>query len=200
MPTSVVRSVGVLLAAGLGSRFDPAQPGRKLEVLIDGMSVAERSLVALAAAVDAVVVATRSDQNPVSDMARRRGAHVVVPAGASMGMGHSLSSAAETAARLFPDARCLLVALADMPWLKSETIRLLLDTALNEDCIVQPCFCGQRGHPVAFPIRYAEELAKCEGDTGARDVLRRHAPKVRLLDVDDAAVLRDVDVAGDLAV
>ena len=52
---STIRTVGVLLAAGAGQRFDPSQPGRKLEVLVAGVSVAERSLASLVPGTDAIV-------------------------------------------------------------------------------------------------------------------------------------------------
>lgn len=195
-----VQTVGVLLAAGLGTRFDPAQPGRKLEVLIDGgMSVAERSLLALSDAVDAVVVATRTAESPVASIAQHHGAQVVVSEYAHLGMGHSLAAGVEAALRRFPDARWLVVALADMPWVKSATIRSLIEKAVADDCIVQSCCDGQRGHPVVFPARYTNELVRCSGDVGAREVLRAHAQEVFLMDVSDAGVLRDVDTPKDLA-
>ncbi len=195
-----MRTVGLLLAAGEGTRFDPARPGRKLEVLTDdGMSVAERSLIALSDAVDAVVVATRSDESSVAAIARRHGAQVVVSGYAHLGMGHSLAAGVEAALQRFPNVRWLVVALADMPWVKSTTIRSLIEKAVADDCIVQPGCDGQRGHPVVFPARYASELIGCSGDVGAREVLRAHAHDVFLMDVSDAGVLRDVDTPRDLA-
>ena len=193
------RTVGLLLAAGAGTRFDPVHAGRKLDVHIDGVSVAERSFIALSDAVDAVVVATRDDQSQIAQIARERGAHVIVPADAAMGMGHSLAAAALVAQQLFPALEQVVVMLADMPWVRTGTIRLLLDEAATGDCIVQPRCKGQRGHPVAFPARYVSALAACSGDIGARDVMRDNMAAVRWVDVDDAGVLRDVDAPGDLS-
>lgn len=193
-----VRTVGLLLAAGAGTRFDPEHPGRKLSALVDGVTVAERALSALDGAVEAVIVATRNSDGPVNATATARGAHVVTPPDAALGMGHSLAAAALEAQKQFPDAGWYVVALADMPWVKSPTIAALLEIAMREDRITQPRHAGQRGHPVVFPARYGVALAQCSGDVGARDILRSRADEVCLVDVEDAGVLRDVDTPGDL--
>jgi molybdenum cofactor cytidylyltransferase len=193
-----VRTVGVLLAAGAGTRFDPANPGRKLDALVDGIAVAERSFNALSEAVDATVVATRGRDSLLARRARARGARVVAPADAGMGMGHSLAAAVTAARDAFPALQRIVVALADMPWVQAQTIARLVTAAEAADRIVQPRCNGERGHPVVFPLRCLEALAHCHGDVGARDVLRENAADVVLLDVDDRGVLRDVDTPGDL--
>lgn len=192
------RTVGLLLAAGAGTRFDPLRPGRKLEVLIDGVPVAARSFAALSAAVDAVVVAARSPGSLLAQLAAERGALVIEPVDAAMGMGHSLAAAATAARETFPEMQRVVVALADMPWAQTQTIVRLLAVAEARNCIVQPRCSGQRGHPVVFPVRYLDALARCRGDIGARDVLRENAADVVLVDVDDRGVLRDVDAPGDV--
>lgn len=193
------RSVGILLAAGSGSRFDPLQPGRKLEVLADGVPVAIRSFNVLSGAVDAMVVATRSRDNPLAQISAEHGAQVVVPADAAMGMGHSLAAAVTLAQEAFPAVQRIVVALADMPWVQSQTLARLITAAETGDCIVQPQYGGQRGHPVVFPARYLAALARCRGDVGARDVLSDNAANVVLVAVDDPGVLRDVDRPEDLS-
>ena len=194
-----VRTVGVLLAAGAGRRFDATQPGRKLDVLIDGFTVAERSFSALAQAVDAVVVAARAEDSAICRLAQTHGAPVVVPIEASLGMGHSLAAGVQLAMRHHASARWFAIALADMPWLRATTIRALVHHAATADRITRPLHAGQSGHPVIFPVRYAQELMQCHGDNGARDVLNGHAGDVVWLDVDDPGVLRDVDTPDDLS-
>lgn len=197
--TEPVRTVGILLAAGTGSRFDRSHPGRKLDVLIDGLPVAVHSFNALSGAVGAVVVATRSRDSLLAQTSTQRGAHVVVPADAAMGMGHSLASAVTLAQKTFPELQRIVIALADMPWVQSRTLASLITAAETADCIVQPRHGGERGHPVIFPARYLAALSQCRGDVGARDVLRDNAANVMLIDVDDPGVLRDVDRPEDLA-
>ena len=124
------------------------------------------------------------------------GCRVVEVAEAERGMGRSLAEGVATLSASDP----LVVGLADMPFVTAETLRGLaaaLEDAVS-DCagaIVQPRHGGRPGNPVGFgPARIAE-LAACDGDRGARDVVRAAAAcgKVRYLDVDDAGVLQDVD-------
>jgi molybdenum cofactor cytidylyltransferase len=161
--------------------------------------VAELALSKLSRAVDAVIVAVRRDDAAIAGAARSLGMKVVVPDHATLGMGHSLAAGACTAVQLFPDARWLVVALADMPWVKGETVQILVDAARASDRITQPVCAGRGGHPVVFPVRYVPELSNCTGDTGARGVMQRHAADVLHLDVEDTGVLRDVDSPADLA-
>jgi len=195
---SAARVVGLLLAAGSGQRFDAAAPGRKLEQLINGQSVASRALQTLLETCDAVLLAARSMTAPIALEADALGATVLVPEAASLGMGHSLAALAAAQPEHHPAAETLVVALADMPWIGPATIAELIDASRTGDAIVQPVFAGGRGHPVVFPARYRAALAACTGDTGAREVLRQNAGNVLLVRVNDRGVVRDVDTPMDL--
>ncbi len=196
-----IETVGVLLAAGAGYRFDMTQPGRKLDVLIDGVSVAQRSLEALAASTDAVVVVARSMASPLVRFATMHSHVIVFPASAQahdVGMGHSLACGAARVIQQFPGATSVVIALADMPWVGALTIARLVAKSRARDNIVQPLYAGKKGHPVVFPARYLSELAACRADVGARNILRTHASSVCVLEVDDAGVLCDIDVPQDI--
>jgi len=54
---------------------------------------------------------------------------------------------------------------------------------------------GESASRVAAPVSGVsiEDLPALEGDEGARAVLRRHHADIRLLEVDDAGVLFDID-------
>ena len=198
---ATIRTVGVLLAAGVGHRFDAAQPGRKLEVLIDGVSVAERSLATLAASTDAVVVVARSLASPLAQFAASRAYQVVCPALSETnqaGMGHSLACGASRVTQQFVGVTTVVIALADMPWLNPDTVKLLVTQSQTLDAIVQPVYRRDKGHPVVFPGRYLNELAACSADVGAKHILQAHASNVHVFEVDDAGVIRDVDIPQDI--
>ena len=122
-------------------------------------------------------------------------------------MGYSLAAAARHATSHFPAADVLIVALADMPWLRTGSAQSVVDLALsaanesadkNERCIVRPRHREMPGHPIAFSRSLWNELSQCSGDVGAKAVIDRHRTCVRWFDTDDAGVVRDVDVARDL--
>ena len=101
-------------------------------------------------------------------------------------MGESI--ALGVAAR--PDAAGWVIAPADMPFIKTATIKAIVK-ALAPDAIVAPVHAGSRGHPVAFGKNYGPELMKLTGDEGARAILA--AAKPVLVESDDPGILRDID-------
>ena len=88
--------------------------------------------------------------------------------------------------------------LADMPYLKTETIKLLANRLQHGAGIVAPLYNEQRGHPVGFSQCYKNELLVLNKDTGARQVIQNHQDQLELVPVDDAGVIMDVDQAGDV--
>jgi molybdenum cofactor cytidylyltransferase len=192
--------VGVLLAAGRGTRFG----GDKLRAQLSGaaerstVGPAARSTIGIAAArhlIDAlpasIAVVRHGDAALETDLAAV-GLRVVRCANADDGMGASLACGVRAA----PDADGWVVALGDMPWIEPATIRAVAAAIASGANIVAPAFRGTRGHPVGFARSYGGELAALAGDAGARAILERERAQLTLIDVDDAGVLRDVDTPG----
>jgi molybdenum cofactor cytidylyltransferase len=148
----------------------------------------------LRAAVDEVIAVVRPGDPPLVAALGGDGARVVVAARADDGMGASL--AAGIAAADGTDA--YVVALADMPWVAPATIRAVVEALRGGASIAAPRYRGRRGHPVGFAAAHRAELVALTGDQGARAIVEAHASFVTFVDVDDAGVLADVDVPGDL--
>lgn len=109
---------------------------------------------------------------------------------AHLGMGHSLAAAANRV----PDLKWFLVGLADMPWIRTDTIVQIAGRLRElEDAIVRPSYHGETGHPVGFTGNYLEQLKALTGDVGAKHVLNQNRLKLVDLPVSDEAILRDVD-------
>ena len=188
--------IGLLMAAGRGSRFDPSGYADKLLAPVDGVAAVLRAHAALAAAVDAVIAVVRPDARGerVAAPLRQAGCEVAVCADADHGMGHSLACAARHAARR--GAAVVVVMLGDMPFVRADTVARIASGVRSAADIVAPHHAGRRGHPVAFGAAHLPALADLQGDRGAAGLLARHRP-IRL-DVDDAGVLLDVDTPADL--
>ena len=195
--------VGVLLAAGRGSRFDPDGVANKLlaplpEGPMAGTPVAVQSARHLKQAlgdVVAVVPAAATHGAQVDQLAallEEVGCEVLRCSTAARGMGASL--AAGVAAR--PDASGWIIALADMPWIAPETIVQVAQAVDAAHCIA-PFYARQRGHPIGFGANFFTGLTSLDGDEGARRLIDP-AALVRI-DVNDAGILRDVDTPADLA-
>jgi molybdenum cofactor cytidylyltransferase len=85
-----------------------------------------------------------------------------------------------------------------MPFIRPETIRIVTKALQEGAAIAAPSFHGERGHPVGFARRFYEELSSLRGEDGARQFLKRHPEWVKLLEVDDPGVVRDIDEPSDL--
>jgi molybdenum cofactor cytidylyltransferase len=184
--------VAILLAAGAGSRFGGA---KLLHPLEDGVAIAAhaaRNLIAAGLHVTAVV---RSGDFPVAELLEQEGCSVTMCADAALGMGVSLAHGVSVTR----DAGGWIVALADMPRIRPETIKRVVQALASGAEIAAPAYQGDRGHPVAFGERFLHELQVLGGDSGARAVVQRNQALVRLIDVDDPGVLLDIDRRSDLA-
>ncbi|WP_176039888.1 nucleotidyltransferase family protein [Burkholderia stabilis] len=187
-------ATGVLLAGGLGQRFDPSGLHSKLLALLpDGTPVAVTAARHLAAITSDVIAVVRPGAEKLAILLNEAGCQVVYAPDTVRGMGASLAAGV----RATPDASGWLVALADMPWIAAPTYEAVTRALDAENAsIVAPAHRGVRGHPVGFAAHHFDALAALDGDTGAR-ALFASAP-VRLLDVDDPGILRDVDTPADL--
>jgi molybdenum cofactor cytidylyltransferase len=196
--------VGLLLAAGRGSRFDPdGLRSKLLAPLPDGTPVAlasARHLLQHCARVLAVLpqhAAPPRDQHVAALVGLLAGAgcEILFSEESGAGLGHSLAAGV----RATQDATGWLVALADMPALQPRTVALVAQACSAPDRIAVPVYDGRRGHPVAFGSAYYDRLSALRGDSGARAVLQAHAAAVIEVPCDDPGILRDIDTEQDLA-
>jgi molybdenum cofactor cytidylyltransferase len=109
-------------------------------------------------------------------------------------MGASLASAV----RASGDVAGWVIALADMPYIRPETIVKIAASLAADAAIVAPAYRGERGHPVGLSARFRAQLEALRGDEGARSVLKENAALIKLIEVDDPGVCRDIDTPDDL--
>jgi molybdenum cofactor cytidylyltransferase len=180
----------VLLAAGYSRRFGA---DKRRHRLADGRALAEASLDLYAAAFEEVLVVVRPEDDALAEHLTGRcpGARIVRCADARLGMGHSLACGARAAR----DWDYLFVALADMAWVRPDTLLRLRDLMLQApaDCVIQPWHRKRPGHPVGFAGRYLDALKDLGGDEGARAVVAAAGPDRIRLEVDDPGIFEDLD-------
>jgi molybdenum cofactor cytidylyltransferase len=188
-------AVGVLLAAGRGSRFDPSGEKSKLLQMIGGLPVVCHTAANLLKACAKVVAVIRPNSAELKLWLTQAGCHVVECADAHSGMGHSLAWGIAEAERLY-DPEVLVVMLGDMPQVKASTIKTLVLSIDKQVQAVAPEFMGRRGNPWVFGPKHFEALGSCRGDRGAAAVL---SPEdIHLINVPDPGVLNDIDAPADL--
>ncbi|MDR5824508.1 nucleotidyltransferase family protein [Caballeronia sp. LZ043] len=186
-------ATGVLLAAGLGTRFDPSGIHNKLLApLPDGTPVVFQSARRLLAVASEVIAVVRPGAEKLADVLNEAGCGVIFSIDAERGMGATLAAAV----RATSEADGWLVALGDMPWIEAATYEAVARALDGGEPLVAPGYCGQRGHPVGFGLTHRDALMALDGDAGARGLFVLHEPFI--VDAGDPNVLRDIDVPGDL--
>jgi len=188
----VLRTCGILLAAGSGTRFG----GGKLIHPLPGSGVpmAVAAWRTLRAAIPDSCVVVRAGDSAALSVFRAEGARIVECDDAGEGMGRSLACGV----RANSYAGGWVIALGDMPSLRPATIAAIAQALEAHSRIVVPTCNGSRGHPVGFPAGFHDALVALHGDAGARLVLKAHADQVDELALDDAGTLADVDTPADL--
>ncbi len=182
---------GVLLAAGRGSRFGGAKllaPGA------DGVPIGVGAARCLLGAVDRAVAVVRPGDGQLAELLAGEGLRVVVNTHADDGMATSLCCGIRAAGSCYG----WIVALADMPLVREETIAAVAARLYGGASVVAPRYHGRRGHPVGFGRDMLTELLALRGDRGARAVLETYLDESGWVDVDDAGILVDVDTPDDL--
>lgn len=183
--------VGILLAAGSGTRFGAH---KLLHPLPDGTPMAVAALRNLAQGVDEVIAVVRPGDTELMQLLTREKVQVLPCAHAEQGMGASLACGVCAA----PDAEGWIIALADMPFVPGEIIRTLAARLKAGDAIVAPAYLGQRGHPVGFGHAFYPALSALSADQGARNILQQHPDRLTLIPCTDPGVVRDIDTRADL--
>lgn len=187
-----MKIVGILLAAGSGSRFG----GNKLShPLPDGTPIGVASLRNLKRALPQVIAVVRSADTGLRDLLTDEGVAVHLCEDAHLGMARSFVCGIAAS----QDADGWVIALGDMPFLLPQTIMTIAGRIAQAGGIAIPAYRGARGHPVGFSRRYRDELLKLQGDEGARSVIDRHPGDLDVVDCGDRGILRDIDTPADLA-
>jgi molybdenum cofactor cytidylyltransferase len=187
-----VDPVGILLAAGRGSRFDPSGVANKLLARLPGGETVVAASARHLLDVLPRVVAVCATDGEVASVLRSLGCEVTVCPDAQQGMGVSLAHAI----RHSLPAPGWLVALGDMPFVQPSTIRVLSDALANGARIAAPVSGGRRGNPVGFSSEHVAALLALQGDEGARQLVRAH--DVTLVEVADPGIFTDIDSPADL--
>jgi molybdenum cofactor cytidylyltransferase len=183
---------GLVLAAGFGRRFG----ADKRRATLDGAQTLLATTLARAGAAfeELWVVLREEDDAPalgVPDdvpVIRSRQAGQGMGASLAAGIGHVLAVS---------EADSVAILLGDMPWIAQTTLRELCSHA-DVSRIVLPWYAGERGQPVIFGRQFWPALATLTGDQGGKAVIARHAQACVSVQVNDAGIVQDVDVAGDL--
>lgn len=178
----------VILAAGMSSRMGETKQllrwaGRTLlDQVIENVRASGVS--------DIVLVLGHAAETIVKGIAARN-LQVVVNTGYREGMGSSLRTGVSA---LPPEVDAALICLADQPFVRPETLQLLVDRYRKSSAqIVIPMCKGFRGNPVLLDRSVFPEVMALSGDIGCRAIFGSHLEGIVKVPVEDLGVLLDVD-------
>jgi molybdenum cofactor cytidylyltransferase len=184
----------VILAAGESRRMGT----QKLLLPFGDATVIESVvLTALASRVDRVLAVLGADRDAVRQKLEPLGIDFVINENFVKGM---LSSVQAGFAALPPAAEAAVVMLSDQPFLPAGVVDAVVEAFRRSGKgIVVPAFQGRRGHPVLIGLKYHDEVLALDPTDGLRRLMRAHPDDIFEAAVEDANILRDMDVPEDYA-
>ena len=186
----------LLLAAGQSSRMGGPN---KLLIPIDGVPMVARVATRLLASRARPVVAViGKDAEAVEAALGKLPVEQVRNPDFAQGLSSSLKRGI---AALPEDVEGVVVCLGDMPLVTGRHIERLIAAfnPLEGRAIVVPTRRGKRGNPVLWARRFFPEIGALAGDVGARHLIGEYAELVAEVEMDDDAVLVDIDTPDALA-
>ena len=139
----------ILLAAGSSKRFGK---DKLLQRLANNKTVAATTAANLKKATPHVIAVIRPGDAQLEDELQALDIRVVVNQHADSGMASSIVAGIMASS----EADGWLIALADMPWVKPETITRLKEKLLQGKSIVAPVHENRRGNPVGFSKQWKD--------------------------------------------
>ena len=178
----------IILAAGESRRMGkpkqllPLGKTTILESTIDNFLNSELSEIVVVVGYRAKQVSSLIDGKPIS---------MVVNKAYRDGMSTSIIAGLNSVS---DNAQGIMIALADQPFVDSETIDCLVRSfSAYDKGIIIPTYQGRRGNPVILSAKYKEELLSLEGDIGAREIIHRYPDDVLEVPVSCEGICVDID-------
>jgi molybdenum cofactor cytidylyltransferase len=205
----VVRVSGVLLAAGASTRFGspkmlaPVPPGGRpmLAHVIDTWGEAGFEEIVVVLGNDAASLREKIE-GELLRMNRREGVRFVENPDWESGMFSSVQCG--LSALRERSSTHIAVAPADLPFLRSSSLRTLLDATNLPDAdsrtLLVPVCGHRRGHPLVIPAALAARVLSWPADARLNRLFAEPDVKVLHLEGFDETVLLDIDRPADLAV
>jgi molybdenum cofactor cytidylyltransferase len=189
------RPIGaIVLAAGTSSRMGT----NKALLPIDGQPMIAHVVgrVSASGAVSKIVVVTGHEPQQVQAAVGDDAIQYVQNDQYEQGM---LSSIQAGIAAIQADIAAIFVVLGDQPGVRETTIQALVRAWREraQPAIVQPSYQGKHGHPILIDASYADEILALTASETLKTFVDRNRSNTVVVDVDDPAVVNDVDTPAD---
>lgn len=178
----------IVLAAGGSARM--GQPKQLLHIG-DRPMVRQVTEAVMAVGLAQVVVVTGANAEAVSAALADLPVDIVLNESWAEGMSGSIRAGLSA---LRSEIQAAMLVLGDQPALTPEVLEMLVARyQATRAHIIAPFYQGRRGNPVLFDRVMFSELLAVQGDRGGRLLVERHRDQVERVDLQDPAVIMDVD-------
>jgi molybdenum cofactor cytidylyltransferase len=178
----------IVLAAGGSTRM--GQP-KQLLPIDDQPMVRHLTEIVADSGLEQVIVVTGANARAVE--AALIGLPVDLARSESWSEGMSCSMRSGLRA-LRSEVQAVLIVLGDQPGLTAALLQSLVARyQATRAPIVAPVYRGRRGNPVLFDRALFPELLAVQGDRGGRALIDRYQDRMEQVEVDDPAVVMDID-------
>ncbi|HEU0218039.1 MAG TPA: molybdopterin-binding/glycosyltransferase family 2 protein [Stellaceae bacterium] len=189
------RIAALLLAAGKSSRMGT----NKMLEEIDGRPMVARTAQRLLASRARPIIAVLGNQADDVDAALGK---LPIERVHNPDFADGLSTSLKRGLAALPaEVDGVVVCLADMPLIAGRDLDRLIGAfnPLEGRAIVVPIRRGKRGNPVLWSHQFVPEMMALAGDQGARKLIEEHADLVAEVEMDNDAILIDIDTPEALA-
>ncbi|MCB9943761.1 MAG: NTP transferase domain-containing protein [Geminicoccaceae bacterium] len=196
VPPKSTRLAAIVLAAGQSRRMGSRN---KLLIEVDGVPMLRHAVdAAIGARFDPVIVVTGHDQVLIEHLLTALPVTIVHNPDYAAGLSTSLKAGL---AALPANIDGVLVALGDMPRVNATLVQRLAAAfdPVEGRSIIVPTFNGKRGNPVLWAGDMIPAMQGVEGDAGAKHLIGQFEEAVHEVEMNDAAVLLDIDTPQALA-
>lgn len=181
----------LVLAAGQSRRSGASH---KLKSTFEGVPLLRRTCqTVLSAGFPAVNVVLGFEHEILAQQLHSINANIIINPGFAEGLSTSLKAGVDS---LPPSTDGVLVVLADMPAVTASDLKRLADAfgRAGGQAVIRATDHGKRGNPVILPRSVFADIARLQGDVGAKPIIEGYEGRVIDLEIGAAASV-DVDTA-----
>ncbi len=183
---------GIILAAGTSSRM-----GKPKMLLPFGGTTVIGTLIlqTVLSELENVTVVLGANADQLSRETDRYEVRTVLNTAYENGM----LSSVQCGIKALPDTTsAVMIMLGDQPMITREVINTVIQAyRQSEKKLIVATYKGKRGHPLLIGSRYFREILKLSGENSLKDILLKYPEEIEEVEVDDPAILRDIDTEDD---
>jgi molybdenum cofactor cytidylyltransferase len=190
--TLIKKTAGIILAAGSGSRM-----GKTKQLLtFDGTTLLGRVMkTAGESNLDEIIVVLGHDAGNIMKTINFSGIKTIINIDYAKGQSTSLIKGLKAVS---PSSAGAMFLLSDQPLITAAIINHMITAFQATDAPIIIPFCkGRRGNPVIISRALFPKLSSLSSDTGARVIFDEYKNSIEKVDIENDAILFDVDTPMD---